>query len=126
MFVAGVTDPESLVVSVPDALPGDPATMRQFAVELGGACSGLGDTQGTVDAAARMPLFVGPAGERFRAEMSGCCGRLGQGAERLQALVVRVNAAADEVEASQRARRAALEQLALEQHQHDRVTVVGP
>jgi hypothetical protein len=114
------------VVNVPDALPGDPTTMREFALELGTAGGGLDQTQAVVDSAAKTPLFVGPAGDAFREAMAGCCTRLGQGVEQLQALAARVNAAADEVEASQRARAAALEELAREQRQQAQATVVGP
>jgi hypothetical protein len=108
---------ESLVVTVPDALPGDPAAMRGYAADLMAESGRLDDVRANVDVAARTPVFKGPAGDRFRSDTGDCCNRLGGHGDDVRQLAGRIRAAADEVEASQRARQAALDQLALERQQ---------
>ncbi len=91
--------------------------MRRLAGELRNAGRSATDAEANVDGAVRPMVFEGPAGDRFRNRMRSSTARLDTAATRLSELAGRIDRAADEVEAAQRARAAAIEAAQREQQQ---------
>ena len=97
---------------VPPEVTGDPAAMRQLAGELSTTADRLEESSSDVHGLVANMIFRGPAGERFRSAMHGSRTELGDQAAELRDLSARLNRSANEVEAAQRARQRALEELA--------------
>jgi F0F1-type ATP synthase membrane subunit b/b' len=83
--------------------------MRRLAGDLRNAARSADDAQANVAAIVKGMTFVGPAGDRFRGRMHGIGAQLDSVASRLTSLAGTIDRAADEVEAAQRARAAAIE-----------------
>jgi soluble cytochrome b562 len=101
-------------VDIPPPVKGDPAGMRALAAELRGTASRVGDVRSGVDGSVKSLIFDGPAGDAFRDGMQTLCGQVASVAAELQDMSGRLERAAAEVEAAQRARQAAIEAAARE------------
>ena len=103
-----------MTVPVPPVIPGDPAGMRNLAQTLRGEARQAGSAQANIDGATGSMVFEGPAGDRLRSRMRSVTGELDGVVSGLADVAGELERAADEVEASQRAHDAAVQENARE------------
>jgi hypothetical protein len=96
-------------IALPDVF-GDPAGLRELARQLRGRSTDLGSLEHDLLGTARGLTFEGPAGDDFRGRVDGLGSALAAGANELTGLAARVDAAADTIEAEQKALAKALEE----------------
>jgi uncharacterized protein YukE len=99
-----------VTVPVPPVIPGDPAGMRSLAQLLRGEARQTSGAQANVDGATGSAIFEGPAGDRFRSRMRAVTGALDGVVAGLGDVAGQLERAADDVEASQRAHDAAVQE----------------
>ena len=88
---------------------GDPQALRALGQQLRGLGGKVGSLQDSLSGTVRAMTFEGPAGEAFAARAAGEGGRLSGASDQLAGLAGEADAAADRIEAEQRALLRALE-----------------
>jgi hypothetical protein len=88
---------------------GDPQALRALGQQLRGLSGKVGSLESSLSGTVRSMTFEGPAGEAFASRAAGEGGRLGGASDQLAGLAGEVDAAADRIEAEQRAFLRALE-----------------
>ena len=77
----------------------DPASLRNAAAQLRHRAEVFQEVAGQVDSAANTMVYVGPAGDQFRADIGATSGRLRGTCDRIVDLAGRLLREADRVEA---------------------------
>ena len=112
-------------VPVPPIIPGDSGAMRALAGILRSQARDLGNALTAAVGDARRPTFEGPAGDRFRERIAGLQGSLGGAEDDLRSLAKRIDDAADQVDAAQRAHDQAVAENEREQAQRQQHVGAG-
>jgi hypothetical protein len=88
---------------------GDPGALRALGQQLRGLSARVGSLQDSLSGTVRAMTFEGPAGDAFAVRAAGESGRLSGASDQLASFAGEVDAAADRIEAEQRALIRALE-----------------